>query len=101
MLEKMLILAGLTEAITELAKSISDSFKNGLDFPKLLALLFGQVVAWGTSVDLLALVGIEGAGWLPYVGIILTGLAVSRGANFLHDLLDRVGFMGAGGGQSA
>lgn len=95
MLAQLLVLAVLTEAVTELVKNIKD---NGWNFPRLSALVFGQVVAWGTGLDLLALVGVTGADWLPYVGIVLTGLALSRGANYVHDLWDRIGAVGGGQG---
>ena len=36
------------------------------------------------NVDFFALVGVELS--IPIVGIVLSGLLVSRGANFVHDL---------------
>jgi len=44
----------------------------------------GILIAFGAQADLLALVGIPLV--IPYLGYILTGLLVSRGANFLHDI---------------
>jgi len=87
MLAQLVVLAVLTEAVTELAK---DVVSKGFAFSELAALLFGQIVAWGTGMDLLSAVGIEGAPWLTYVGIVLTGLVVSRGANYIHGLWDRL-----------
>jgi len=87
-LATVVLLAVLCEAVTELAKGIYD---DGFTFSQVVALLFGQAVAWGVGVDLLALAGIEGAAWLSYVGTALAGLVISRGAGYVHSLADRLG----------
>ncbi|ABI68436.1 hypothetical protein Swol_1126 [Syntrophomonas wolfei subsp. wolfei str. Goettingen G311] len=38
----------------------------------------------GTGIDLFATVGLPIN--IPYLGLILTGIIISRGANFIHDL---------------
>jgi len=86
-LTTVILLAVLCEAVVELVKGIVE---DGFQYPQLAALLFGQAVAWGVGVDLLALAGIEGAAWLSYVGTALAGLVVSRGAGYVHSLADRL-----------
>ena len=40
-------------------------------------------------LDMLALLGIKTT--IPFIGIVLTAILISRGSNFLHDLLERIG----------
>lgn len=46
--------------------------------------LVGVVVAYSYQVDLIALLGLAPQ---SVVGVVLTGLVIGRGANFVHDLL--------------
>lgn len=87
MLAELLILAAVTESVSELVK---DFAKNGLTIGRITAVVFGQVIAWGTSLNLLEGIGITGADWLVYIGIALTGLVIGRGGNYVHDFMDRV-----------
>ncbi|WP_175574639.1 hypothetical protein [Syntrophomonas wolfei] len=48
------------------------------------ALVLGITIALGTGIDLFATVGLPIN--IPYLGLILTGIIISRGANFIHDL---------------
>jgi len=86
-LATVVLLAVLCEAVVELVKAVVE---DGFSYPQLAALLFGQAVAWGVGVDLLALAGIEGTAWLAYVGTALAGLVISRGAGYVHSLADRL-----------
>jgi len=50
------------------------------------AIALGVLVALAYKVDLLAIAGVEPAyAWLGWVGSVLTGLVLSRGANFVAD----------------
>jgi hypothetical protein len=55
---------------------------------KVGAIVIGVVVALGARLDLLAMVGIQIG--IPYIGFVLTGLLMSRGASFLHDIIGKV-----------
>ena len=47
-----------------------------------------MLIVFGTRLDMLSLLGIETV--IPFLGIILTGILISRGSNFIHDLLVRL-----------
>ncbi len=79
----LIILALIGEALWETLKL---TWQNGkLSIDRVGALLIGELLAIGTGLDLMAMVGVPLK--IPYVGMILTGLLISRGANFIHDLL--------------
>lgn len=49
------------------------------------SLVLGIVVALAYSLDLLALCGLESN--IPFIGQVLTGILLSRGANYIADLI--------------
>lgn len=98
-MEQALLLLVLSEAITENIKWVIDgiaSKKAGVsfDYNPLLALVVSIFVCVMAQFDLFDMVG-----WqlmIPYVGSVLTGIAVSRGANILHDLFKLPGMLRKG-----
>ena len=80
---KLLVLALIGEAVWETLKMIWQNGKVNID--RIGALLVGLLLSVGTGMDLLDMTGIKMK--IPYVGVILTGILISRGANFTHDLL--------------
>ncbi|GKU24818.1 hypothetical protein [Clostridium folliculivorans] len=85
-LASIIILAGIAEAIWETIKMVFDHGK--LDFNKLGAILVGVLLCLVTGADILSLIGFSPK--INYVGQVLTGLLISRGANFAHDLLTSI-----------
>lgn len=81
----LLIVAILVEAIWENLKSIWD---NGLNINRIGSLILAMIICILTRLDLFAIVGISLS--VPYVAYILTGIIVSRGANFVNDLFGRI-----------
>lgn len=79
----LIVLALIGEAIWETLKLTWQNGKVSVD--RVGALAIGLLLAVGTGLDLMAMVGVPLK--IPYVGMILTGLLISRGANFIHDLL--------------
>lgn len=51
----------------------------------LASMLLGMGCAVAFNIDLFATAGIEAS--VPYVGMILTGVLLSRGSNYVFDLL--------------
>jgi hypothetical protein len=49
------------------------------------SLILGIVVALAYNLDLLALCGLESN--IPFIGQVLTGILLSRGANYIADLI--------------
>jgi ABC-type xylose transport system permease subunit len=81
----LLILALLCEAIVETLKM---TFQEGkFNWDRVLALIVSIIVAVITGADLLELVGIPAT--IPYVGVVLTGILISRGANWLHEFIKK------------
>lgn len=86
---RLLILAAIGEAVWQTLKLVWEPNANrklGKFHPdKIGALAVGILIAFGSGLDLPAMVGIPMS--IPYLGIILTGVLISRGAGFVHDLL--------------
>ena len=91
---QILVLAFLLEAVVQTLKPIWEPAKRTPDF--FIALGTGLALSVGINylagLDLFAWLGVPLAK-LPVVGVILTGILLSRGANGLHDLLKAVSLL--------
>lgn len=83
---KVLVLALLCEATWESLKLVWQKGKINVD--RVGALLIGLLLAIGAKIDLLQLAGVGLV--IPYLGMALTGLLISRGSNFAHDLINKI-----------
>lgn len=79
----IVVAALLAESIWETGKMVWQEGRISID--RVGALMVGVLFAVGAGLDLCVLLGIEFA--IPLVGQVLTGILLSRGANFIHDLL--------------
>lgn len=87
---QFLILAFIAEAIWEICKQFYQ--KKALSTDRIGAAVIGLLLAFGARIDFLAMVGIPLA--IPYLGYVVSGLLMSRGANVVHDIWSTVqGFM--------
>lgn len=85
MLIKVIILSMLCEAIWE---NLRMTFEGGkFSINRLGALIVSIIVALGTKINLFEILDFEMA---QVLGSILTGILISRGANVLHDLLNKI-----------
>lgn len=84
---KLLVLAMISEALWETLKMTWQNGKVSID--RVGAMLIGVLLSVSTGMDIMKLVEIPI--FVPYLGTILTGLLISRGANFLHDLISSAG----------
>jgi hypothetical protein len=86
-LDKIIVIACITEALWETLKL----FKNpkGLNYDRLGAVVVGIVIAAAGRLDIFSFIGCPLS--IKYLGFILTGLLISRGSNFVHDILGTVG----------
>lgn len=82
----LIVLALIGEAVWETLKMIWQQGKVSVD--RIGALIIGLLLTLGTKLDLMVMVGVPVS--VPLVGMILTGILISRGANFIHDLLQSV-----------
>lgn len=83
---RLIVLALIGEALWETLKMTWQQGKFSID--RLGALIVGLLLAVGTGLDLFSLVQIPLN--IPYLGMALTGVLISRGANFVHDLLKKI-----------
>ena len=78
---KFALLAALIESVVTTIKwAVEGGFK---EWPRIVALVLGVIVTPLSGLDLFANAGIPLG--LPYIGSVLTGLIVSRGANVITD----------------
>lgn len=80
---KLLVIAATVEALWETLKMFWDGEK--VDANRIGSAVLGILLCILANVDFFVLVGVELS--IPIVGVVLSGLLVSRGANFVHDLL--------------
>jgi hypothetical protein len=83
----------LAESVWETLKMVWQNGKLSID--KIGALCIALIITFSTKLDLLELLSIKSN--IPYLGILLTGILISRGSNFIHDLLVKIGTVNKNG----
>ena len=78
----LVVVAIIAESVWETLKMTWQDGKVKVD--RVGALVVSMLIVFGTRLDMLSLLGIETV--IPFLGIILTGILISRGSNFIHDL---------------
>jgi hypothetical protein len=78
----LIVISAIAEAVWETLKMTWQEGKASID--RIGALVVGIAVALSTGLDILSLVNIPVK--IPAIGIVLTGILISRGSNFIHDL---------------
>lgn len=94
-MEKLLVIvmvALIAESVWETLKMTWQEGKISID--RIGALVVALILCIGVRLDILALLGINVT--IPFLGVILTGILISRGSNFIHDLLVKIGQVGKG-----
>ena len=87
----ILVMAVVVEALVEYAKTIGKAFVNGewkVAVTQLAAVVLGVLLCFMVNGDLFAVVGISFS-W-PWLGVFLTGILISRGANYVSDFAKRL-----------
>lgn len=85
-LATILILAITVEALIEYAKLLF--VDKAIVWKQVAALVLGVGLSVLAGTDLYAIVDVTFA--IPYVGIVLTGILFSRGANYVADLVKKM-----------
>lgn len=83
----IITIALLVEAIWETLKMVWQEGK--ININTIGALIVGIAVSILAKIDIFAIQGITLS--IPLIGWILTGILMSRGANFIHDLFNKLG----------
>lgn len=87
---QLVVVAMLVEAIWENLKMIWQEGK--FNWNMVGSLVVGIGLCLLTGADIFPVVGLGFS--VPYIGSAVTGIIVSRGANFVHDLLSKLGKKG-------
>ncbi|WP_027307745.1 MULTISPECIES: hypothetical protein [Caloramator] len=88
-MQDIIMLALFTEAIWETLKLIKT--KDKINYDRIGATAVGILIAIAANVDIFSYLGRPLT--IKYLGAILTGILISRGSNFIHDLLGSVSSM--------
>ena len=83
---QLIIIAILVEAIWENLKMIWD--KNKFNFNMIGSLLLSMIICVLAQINIFEIVGINLI--FPVIGSLMTGIIVSRGANFVNDLFKKL-----------
>lgn len=83
---QLVIVAILIEAIWENIKMIWQNGKFSID--KIGSLVISILICILAKIDIFPIVNLSII--IPVIGSILTGIIVSRGANFVHDLFNKI-----------
>ena len=85
----IIVLALLVEALVETLKLLWDPVKRNVSWPTVCSLVVGIVIAFATHASIFELLSITivASSWLGY---IITGILISRGSSFIHDLWSRI-----------
>ena len=87
----ILVMAIVVEALVEYGKSIGKAFSEGsvkVAVTHLAAIAVGITLCFAAGCDLFDTVGV-GFGW-SWLGKILTGIIISRGANYVSDFVKKL-----------
>lgn len=63
--------------------------KGQFQWQMLISIIVGILVTAAYQVDIIALVGLQTP--VPYLGSVLTGILISRGSNYIFDLIKTIG----------
>lgn len=83
----IITIALLVEAIWETLKMVWQDGKANVN--TIGALVVGILISILAKLDIFAIQGISLS--VPVIGYVLTGILLSRGANFIHDLFNKMG----------
>jgi chromate transport protein ChrA len=83
---QLIIIAVALEALWETCKMFWQEGKLNID--RIGAALLGVFLCVAAKVDFFVIVQLPL--FVPYAGMVLSGLIISRGANFVHDIMSAV-----------
>ena len=80
-------------SLTVLIESIITYFKEflvggGFSLSMLFSVILGIIIAISYKLDLLENLNLKSS--IPYIGNILTGILISRGSNYIYDILKSI-----------
>ncbi len=84
---QIIIMAFLVEAIWETLKLLWQEGKANTN--SIGALVVGILIAFTLQVDIFVAIGLEPV--IGTIGVVCTGILISRGGNYIHDFIDKLG----------
>lgn len=87
----IVMLAVTVEALVEYGKSIGKAFaerRAKTAITQICAVIVSVLLCFAAGADMYALIGVELV--YPWIGVLLTGIFASRGANFVSDLAGKL-----------
>lgn len=81
----------LIEGLVEYGKTIQNTFETGekkTAITQMITIAVGILLAFAFNADLFVPVGIEVN---HYIGMVLTGIIMSRGSNYVSDFIGKIG----------
>lgn len=85
-ISKMIMVAILIEGIVTYFNEFFVS--SNIPWQMIFSLILGMVISVSYELDLPNHLGLKST--IPYVGSILTGILISRGSNYLYDLINKL-----------
>jgi hypothetical protein len=76
----------IVEGLVTYAKTFFTNAK--FQWQQLVSVVLGVVVALAYNVDIFSMFGIVSV--VPYIGSVLTGVLISRGSNYIFDLVKQL-----------
>lgn len=83
---RLVVLAFVVESVWETLKMAYD--KDKISKSAIGALAVGITVALTVNFDILKVLEFNPV--IPYVGVVLSGILISRGGNFVHELIKKL-----------
>lgn len=84
---QLFILASiLIEAVWESSKMVWQDGK--ISFDMVGTITVSMLVVFALSIDIFVLMNIDSN--IPYLGMVLTGILIARGSNYIHDLIKKL-----------
>lgn len=87
----IIAVAILIEGLVEYGKNIADMFYGGdkkTAITQIVTIVVGIALAFAFSADMFIPLGLTVN---HYIGMVLTGVVMSRGSNYVSDLISRIG----------
>lgn len=87
----IIAVAILIEGLVEYGKNIADMFYGGENktaITQIVTIVVGVALAFAFNADMFIPLGLTVN---HYIGMILTGIVMSRGSNYVSDLIGRIG----------
>ena len=83
---QIFVMSFVTVSIYDIIKSFYKN--NKIDINAIVTAIIGVILSVAAQLDVFALLGINFA--IPYLGMVLTGLVISKGSNYVYDFITKI-----------